>query len=152
LNRGSAGTRIIVLALIILIAAVPWYFIISRNISTMLSDTPEAGVASPAADHPRPEDEVPVPPPPTPSPSPTPEPVQDTVPLGENIFDIKTLDPELFDELNEAISEYNAVAVGLVLYDGEAGEYFTYEFGYADAEDKRFADASTKFRVLRWRN
>ena len=151
MNRGSAGTKIIVLGLIILIAAVPWYFIISRNLDTFLSDepapTPEIPVVEP--ENRPPVDETPVESTPSPTPQPTPVVVDDPdfdIP-GEKIIDIKTADPDLFGELNKTVQDHNAIAVSLVIYDSETEEYFTYEYGYADVEAKRPVDTDTKFRA-----
>jgi len=153
LNRGSAGVKIIVLGLIILIAAVPWYFIISRNLDSFLSGEPIHVQATPDGDPESwpPSDEIPPELPPSPTPQPTPDvtldPDYDLDMLGERVIDIKEIKPDLFRELNESASDHNAIAVSLVLFDSETDEYFTYEYGYADVEENRQVDIDTKFRA-----
>ena len=153
MNRGSAGTKIIVLGLIIFLAAVPWYFIISRNLDSFFSDEPPPAPTIPVIepDNRPPEIEVPHEPTPSPSPSPTPEvihdPDDDDDEPEEKVFNVKTANPDLYKELNDAVSGYDAIAVSLVLFDSETDKYFTYEYGYADAEERRPVDTDTKFRA-----
>jgi len=143
------GVITVLLLVIILIAALPWYFIISRN----LLDPDSLGRTSIPLEPADIVEEVPVETPePTPEPEEEPEPEDEweidfEIPLDDIITDIKTANPELFGELNELSSEYDAVAVSLTVYDGETGEYFTYEYGSADVEARRSVNTDTKFRV-----
>jgi len=154
INRDGKVIIVIMLTLValILVAAMPWYFIISRNIS----DPESLGRTSlpnergdRVEDEQPPEEYEPVPEPePEFEPEPEPEPERDIfIPIDDLVADIRTTSPELFRELNEIASEYNAVSVSLVIYDGETGEYFTYEYGHADTNTSRPVDAETKFRV-----
>jgi len=140
-----------VLVILILIAALPWYFIVSRN----LLDSESLGRTSMPSepvdridDEPLEDDEKPEPEPEPEEPEPEPEPILwFDIPQDDIVTDIRSLNPSLFRELNDISSDYNAVAAGLVVFDGETGEYFTYEYGHADVEAGRLLDADTKFRV-----
>jgi len=159
LSKGSAGFKIIIiLAVIIVIALVPWYFIITRNLDidiNLFERTPaqEEESTGPEASNPV----VETPPPfvePTPAPTPSVDDEQEheqeyepLIPLSETIADIANENPQLLKDRNTVASMHNAVAVSLTLYDGVTGEYYTYEYGYADIEGRRRVDADTKFRV-----
>ena len=144
LIMGKAGGLILILGAIILIALVPWIFILIGNLDLdigldFLSST----------EQPIPEIILPTATPP-PTPAPTPAVVPEATPapaLEEIIIAIASEFPEVYEELNEIASQYNAVAVSLTAFDGNTGEYFTYEFGYADTEARRHVDTDTKFRI-----
>jgi len=145
-NKGKSGIAIILLAALILMALVPWFFIIMRNLG---SDSPAEPTPAPPEE---PAMEITAPTPePTPEPEPEPEPDEPDVepePLHEeSIIEIAGALPELFRELNNLASQYNCVSASLVVFDGDAGEYFTYEFGHADIEARRRVNVDTKFRV-----
>ena len=150
-NRdGKAGITIIILAAIILIALVPWYFIVYGNLKpddNEKADLPDVQSASEAS---LPVEETP----------PVSEPISPDLPAPENesesgevvsnedrIVDISIEYMELADELYEVASSHNAVAVSLAAYDGKTGEYFIYNYGHADVSQGRFVDNNTKFRV-----
>jgi len=140
---GVSGLIILLLGAIILIALVPWAFVVMGNLEW-------GGIraSTSSADQSIPEIILPVDtaPPPTPTPVPTPEPTPDPTP-EETIVAIVNELPELSGELDEIASEYNAIAVSLTAFDGKTGEYFTYEFGHADKEDGRLVNVDTKFRI-----
>ncbi|MCL2079679.1 MAG: beta-lactamase family protein [Oscillospiraceae bacterium] len=159
-KNGKAGAAIVVLCAIIILAAVPWFMIISKNLSgdipylspapfddngDGLQNTDQSGDQNDAAG----------------SDAPTPNANDDnqnnlnarSLPTGPlSPFDAKRIDiseamsdmPEILDQISSA---YNSAAVSLVVYDGDTGEYFTYEYGHADIEAKREAMTDTKFRV-----
>jgi len=147
-KAGKSGVLIIVLAAIILIALVPWYFIVARYLgfgsdsesdSERNENTAVTQTAPPVVEPP---------PEPVQTPQPTPEPIfEPEVPLHETITSIRTDYPMLTGELNEIASHHDSVAVSLVFFDGGTGKYFTYEHGYADVEEKRVVNVDTKFRV-----
>jgi len=148
-ESGKIRVSIVILSAVILIALVPWYFMISRYISG--GDTP-APTPSPVVDT-VPEDAEPEPEPtPGPTPEPTPEP-SDEPDEGEEpepeetVSELAQTHSELFKELNVTASQYNCVSASLVIFDGDTGEFFTYEYGQADSEAKRKVNAETKFRV-----
>jgi len=149
-NRdGKAGTVIIILALIILLAAVPWYFLIAGNLESGGFNLFGPRETTPSEEEP----ELPYEEPDEPEePEPTPEPEEEpdhifTLPNEDTIIDIRTFEPEIFRELAALASGINSVAVSIALYDGDTGEYYTYEHGQADVEARRPVNESTKFRV-----
>ena len=143
-NEGKAGVIIIFLAFIILLAAAPWYFIISRNLDPdYVVIPPSAQPERPREDDCDPDDE----PPPVADVTPGPPEPEPALPLTDIIIDIKTENPDLFSELNTLSSEFSAVAVSMTMYDGDTGEFMTYEYGLADVEERRTVDTDTKFRV-----
>ena len=152
-NSKAGVTAIIILGVIILIALVPWVLIIAETISPSDSGEPTEEIIGNVTDE---EDE--------PDeylqdddgsaleeePEPLPEPEFGPgyeIPLENRIVEISVEHPELFSEMNELSLRYNAVAVSVVAYDGETGEFFTYEYGYADTHEGRLVDSGTKFRV-----
>jgi len=146
---GKAGVIIIILAVIILIALVPWYFIIMGNLDEMTERNPAQSDESDTPDDDSAEDEEIYYEPDYP-----PEPEQEIeqgavieLPPVEIVTDISTVHSGLRDELNEIAAQYNAAAVSLTIYDGESGEFFTYGYGHADLEDRRRVDEDTKFRI-----
>jgi len=146
-NDGKAGIIMILLGVIILVALIPWYLMLSRFLNPdSITEPPVTQTESPGeAEEPLPDDEAPLPeyePEPIPEDEPEPD-----IPIEDTIVEIRTYHPGLFEELNETARSYNAVSVSLVGYDGKTGEYFTYEFGYADTGDRRRVDVDTKFRV-----
>jgi len=148
---GKAGVVILILAIIILIAAVPWYFIIVGNLEAggiNLFGPKEAEEATedesePPDDLIEPEDEQD----PSSEHDETERGDEHNYPPVDKIADIWSVNMDLFDELTEIASDSNAVAVSLVLYDGKTGEYYTYEYGYADIDEERFINLDTKFRI-----
>ena len=159
---GKAGVVIIILALIIIIAMIPWYFIISRNFIDPERSTPEHSDEYTDPDHEPPVDEPPDDEPddypetndeedePEPDEEEPPESEQGSdvqTPYTQSVLSIADIRPELRNELNTISRQYSAVAVSLTVYDGDTGEFFTYEFGNADAEARILADPDTKFRV-----
>ena len=150
-NEGKAGVYIVVLAVIILLAAVPWYFIIVGNLgSNDLNTKPPAPSEEPSDTDPVDPDEEDDPPDESPPPENGHEGGQVPgfeIPTEYNVDSIRVANPDLFRDLNMIAAENNAVAVSLAVFDGETGEYYTYEFGHADTEEKRVVDTDTKFRV-----
>ena len=142
---GKAGGLILILGAIILIALVPWVFIVLGNFDLGI----ELDFLSSNTEQSIPEIVLPTAtPPPTPTPSPEIEPEPTPVPvLEEKVIPIADDFPQLHEELNEIASQYNAVAVSVTAFDGQTGEYFTYEFGHADKEAGRRVNVDTKFRI-----
>jgi len=68
-------------------------------------------------------------------------------PSAEAVYIIADEFPSLASELNKIASRYNCAAVSLVLYDGDAGEYYAYQYGNADIRAKRPVDVDTMFRI-----
>jgi len=66
---------------------------------------------------------------------------------ADQIIDIAHMYPYLKEELDIIALQYNCVAISLVFFDGDIGEYYAYQYGYADLDEKRVIDADTKFRV-----
>ena len=152
-NRdGKAGIVILILAVIILIAAVPWYFIIAGNLeSGGLNLFGPRETEEQAQEPVPPPEEEPEPPPeeepePPPEEEPEPPPVH-VLPHEDIVTDIGTISAETHRELTELSSRINAMAVSLVLFDGDTGEYYTFEHGYANAEERQPVSTDTKFRV-----
>jgi len=63
------------------------------------------------------------------------------------LFDIKTEHPGIQTQLDDIAKQYGCAAVSLVVYDGKAGEFFTYEFGNANIEERQKVTSYTKFRI-----
>lgn len=63
------------------------------------------------------------------------------------VFDIALEHPELAVMLDGIAARYNSAAVSLVVFNGGSGEYFTYQYGYANIAARQAVDADTKFRV-----
>jgi len=146
-KSGKVSTFIIILAIFILIAALPWYFIVSRHLGLreasekpsheLIHDEDTDADELSGNEH----EEVP-----EPSPDISAEPDTADVHDGGNI-DIRSHNPQLFGELNNISSQADAVAVALVYFDGRTGEFFNYEYGHAELETRRSVNIDTKFRV-----
>ena len=95
---GKTGIIIIILGAIILIALVPWFFIVTGNFDWDIG----FDFSSSNSEQSIPEIVLPTSPPPPPSPSPTPKVEPEPTPdpqLEETIIAIATEFPELFEEL-----------------------------------------------------
>jgi len=79
---------------------------------------------------------------PEPTPDPPPPPADRIT-----VTDLVMIDPVLAGELDAESSKHNSAAVSLVIYDGYAGMFYTYSYGYADKSTGRKVNADTKFRV-----
>ncbi|MCL2661886.1 MAG: beta-lactamase family protein [Oscillospiraceae bacterium] len=150
---GKAGVVIIILAITIIIALIPWYFIISSYFNPDESESSDRAAVeeSTEPEYDEPEDE----------PGDEPDPIDEiepdddddsyedghAFPLEDSIVQIRNINNEMFASLNDLSSEYDAIAVSLVAFDGNEGRYFTYEYGHADFETGRLVNADTKFRV-----
>jgi len=143
-SEGKAGVVIVFLVFIILIAAAPWYFIISRNLDPDYVVIPPSAQPDRQGDENRDVEDEPEPDVDVTPPLPEPEPM---LPLTDVVIDIRTENPDLFRELSEISSEFKAVAVSMTMYDGDTGEFMTYEYGLADIENRRAVNTDTKFRV-----
>jgi len=55
--------------------------------------------------------------------------------------------PDIQKELSTIALDYNCAAVSLVVYNGDTGEYFTYEFGNSNLETRDKVTSYTKFRI-----
>lgn len=135
---------IILLTVIIAMALVPWYMVIARLFG----------------------DDVPVP---APVYTQAPEPEYDDegyndylhdddddddeyeyfepIPPGETIMSIYEYFPDLFADLYDISSEFETAAVSMVAFDSRLGEFFTFQYGYADIDEHRAVDLETRFRV-----
>jgi CubicO group peptidase (beta-lactamase class C family) len=152
-SNGKSGILIVILSAIILLAAVPWVFLISNYFSqenipesttTLNGESTHAGSGSQAEQTPEPVL--------SPEPGDSDDPDsnqgdQDASPIELDIQSIADINPELARELNAIASDYDCVAVSMVVFDGDTGEFFSYEFGRADLESRRRVDVDTKFRM-----
>ena len=93
---------------------------------------------------PEPEEPEPEPEEPEPEPEPTPDPEPEP---DEVIISIAEQHPELKRTLDNTAARYNSVAVSFAYFDGDAGEYYTYQYGLADRSSRQSVDEDTKFRV-----
>lgn len=164
-NDGKVSITIIVLGVIILLALVPWYFVIANffgfdfgggddhdedhppSISESeqeSSDTPEYSDTVPDEMEDESDGQIEEPE----------EPYADDVTDNESIANVEvTVRPlssyhsELYSELTSIAAEHNAVSAALVAFDGITGEYYTFEFGFADRDAGRRVNTDTRFRV-----
>jgi len=150
-KSGKAGVTIVILGAIILVALVPWYFVLSRHFSNddTPGQTPPPAEESPLVDS---EPEAGQTPDPEPEPEPAPLPpveqeAEEEPEYEETVAGIAETHPGLLKELNNVASQYNCISASLVVFDGDTGEYFTYEYGYADKDERQKANIDTKFRV-----
>jgi len=63
------------------------------------------------------------------------------------LLSIATEFPDIQRELSSIALDYNCAAVSLVVYNGDTGEYFTYEFGNSNLETRDKVTSYTKFRI-----
>jgi len=77
----------------------------------------------------------------------TPELVQHPASDKVLIIDIATANSQLYKELIAESESHNAAAVSLVVYDGYAGTFHTYQYGYSSIEENRQVNLNTKYRV-----
>ena len=164
-KSGKSGIAIVFLTVIILVALVPWYFIIRGNFGDPENQASTQPSQQVDAEH-EPADEGP----PDNEPDHYPEyedynedeynynyeeadpndseqGSDEQIVRAETVLSIAAIHPGLHDELNAVSRQYNAVAVSMTIYDGEANEFYTYEYGYADLEAGRPVYTDTKFRV-----
>jgi len=64
-----------------------------------------------------------------------------------SIIDIAETYPDLKIKLDEESNSHKPAGVSLVIYDGFAGEFYAYQYGYADIAAGRPIDIDTKIRV-----
>ena len=148
-SNGKAGTAIVVLTALILVALVPWVFVIlnilgsedNAGLFPAPTEEPEAVETEPPDDT-EPEPEQTPPDPDEPNTDEAFEPVYD-----EDVYEISVSHPQLKTELNTSASLFNCAAASLVVFNAGTGEYFTYEYGRADVEAQRKVNVDTKFRV-----
>jgi len=156
LKTGNQKVKIIILSVIILVALVPWVFILVRNlIGSDSRESPPAVIVNPT-ENPTPEPTPSPTPEPTPSPTPiplpeptprrTPEPTPEPEPQ-ERVIEILSEHKEIAEALDKISSKFNCVAVSLVVYDGEKKEYYSYQYGVAVIRTGRSLNTDTKFRV-----
>ena len=55
--------------------------------------------------------------------------------------------PDLHAKLDVESASHSSVGVSLVVYDGHTGDYYAYQYGFADRSAGRKVDAETKFRI-----
>jgi len=151
-NKRKWSVKLILLTVLTIIALIPWFLIILRNINSdetpepasVITETPVISETLP----PTKEPEIvlePVPvfePKSEPAPEPTPEPTPE-----DKITDISAVYPDLSGELDRISSRFNCAAMSLVVYDGDIGDYYAYQYGYADIATQRPVNLDTKFRV-----
>jgi len=85
-----------------------------------------------------------------PDPSPEPGNESDSISLPEDrveIINIAGNYPGLKTQLDEEALSHDSAAVSLVVYDGNAGKYYTYFYGHADISADRPVTADTMFRI-----
>jgi len=148
---GKAGVVILILALFILIALMPWYFIVAGNLDFFNFFDRSPAVAGEASDEDTAiaEDEDP-----SSEDEPEEDPESDSeqgsayeTTIEDTVISLLNAYPDLHRDLNAIATSFNTTAVSLVAYDGDTGEYYTYEHGHADVEARRRVDEDTKFRV-----
>jgi len=64
-----------------------------------------------------------------------------------NIAEIALEYPELSGRLDSVASRFNCAAVSLVAFDSELGNFYVYQYGYANRATRRPIDVDTKLRV-----
>jgi len=153
-KSGKSGVFIVLLAAIILIVLVPWFFLISgilerNDVSDLIG---EFSLSSTGAEAEEPDDEMPLDELLEDETAPTPEPepvIEDdpVLPLDDKVLRIADLFPELQSRLDDITARQNSVSTSLVVFDGVAGEFFTYVHGYADLDARQPANIYTKYRV-----
>lgn len=165
--------KIILLAAGLVVALIPWGFILFRHLghndiidpeppgSEMItgsepsegsSEEPIEGEAeteddgSPDVGESEEEPETTLEPPGTPEPSEEPP---EQVPEYPQIVVENTAnaDPELNDELDRIARKFNCASVNLAVYNGETGEYYTYQYGYANIRERVPVDDDTLMRA-----
>ncbi|MCL2821269.1 MAG: beta-lactamase family protein [Oscillospiraceae bacterium] len=72
----------------------------------------------------------------------TPEPKPEDI-----VIDIAEKLPELKDSLDAMAKRYSCIAVSLAYFDGDAGEYYLYQYGYANTRTEQKVNADTTFRI-----
>ena len=159
-RKVKPGIRIILLTVFITGAMIPWYFVIQRYISNdetpeptpvvtgnqITIDTPPLTQTPDTASEPEPEFEPEPEPEPEPETEPEPEP-EPELPAEDKFTDITATHPDLSGKLDEISLRFNCAAVSLVVFNGDKGEYYTYQYGYADITAQRPVNTNTKFRV-----
>ena len=147
MKKSKTGVVIVILAIVILLALAPWYLVAVRFLAeegfTFFASAAEEESAEEYPDYDyaagsETED----------------YPEQENVPeeepeilIDETIINISDAFPELVNELRILSSDYNSIGVSLVAFDSATSEFFTYQFGFADMEERRHVDVETKFRV-----
>jgi CubicO group peptidase (beta-lactamase class C family) len=164
-NKGGKGLiTIIVLGVFIILAVVPWFFVVTNLFGIELfagsdengdgdlpayvsqpeqdiydgSEDDQTEIPEEVIDEPElPEEE-----------DDTPQTTNDPIANVEmTVNQISSAHSDIYRELNNIASEHNAVGVGVVAFDGNAGEFYTFEFGFADRENGRRVSVDTQFRV-----
>ena len=164
---GKAIIAIIILLIIILAALFLWYLAISKHFGLGGEPTPtpsptpgsnDTTVTDPDNTDPDPGDVNPTDPdngdtdPDNQDPDDTTASNPDgdiTLPGAFSIitFNISSENPDIYRELNAIADQYKCAAVSLVAYDGDTGEFFTYEYGNANIETRSKVTSDTKFRI-----
>ncbi|MCL2249762.1 MAG: beta-lactamase family protein [Oscillospiraceae bacterium] len=168
-NRSGKGLiTIIVLGVFIILAVVPWFFVVTNLFGIELftgSDEngddgyydelppyisqPEQEIEDELEDDYTeiPEEVIEEPEPPEEEDD-TPQTANDPIANVEMIVNpFSSEHNDIHRELNSIASEHNAVGVGLVAFNGSTGEFYTFEFGFADRENGRRVSVDTQFRV-----
>jgi len=154
MKKRKSRTKVLILVIIIVIVQVPRLFLFHRYINDDTQhESPLVAIEEMEVTQKLPALETPTP---TPEPSselltentpyPTSEPEQE-LPPADKIINITEDFPELSSELDKLSMRFNCVAVSLVVYDGDIGEYYVYHYGYADRGSQRPVDEFTMFRV-----
>ncbi|MCL2221023.1 MAG: beta-lactamase family protein [Oscillospiraceae bacterium] len=167
-NYGKATITILILGILILVALVPWFFVITNFFGLelfsgedndyyeehppVINDSEQDPYVTPDYDN-EPDDEEPYEPD---------EEIQEPDEPADNtnhnddasianvemvVRQLSAEHSEIYDELTRLATAHNAVSAALVVFDGDAGEYYTFEFGFADRDTRRRVDDQTKFRV-----
>lgn len=63
------------------------------------------------------------------------------------VINIAEHDLNLKNDLDAESKSHNAMAASVVVFDGFAGTFYTYEYGFASKEHNRAANVNTKYRV-----
>jgi len=170
-NYGKATITILILGILILLALVPWFFVITNFFGLdlfsggddddyyygenppIVGDSEQIPYDPPDENNDGAVDDYPDEPPDVPE---VPDYSGGNPSRGEDdpaanvemvVRQLSAEHPEIYDELTRLATEHNAVSAALVVFDGNIGEYYTFEFGFADRDARRRVDVDTRFRV-----
>ena len=166
MGSGKGITTIIVLGVFIILAIVPWFFVVTNLFGIELfagsdeneyyeqpgyiGDSEEDSQNAHDGDYAEiTDDEY------DEEPTEPPEEEDDTPQIDNDpianiemtINQFSSAHSDIYRELNNIASEHNAVGVGLVAFDGNTSEFYTFEFGFADRENGQRVSVDTRFRV-----
>ena len=166
--KNNFDAKIIILVVCLMIAFVPWSYLLIRNFIDMEDNDRHQSIqeefnepGSSSDDSTLADDISVISEPGTetgtepiitePSPEPSPEIINEEPIIPDHpepvIININELYSGLSDALDEISIRFDCVAVSLTVYDGTGSVYYTYEFGYSDLSTGALVNADTKMRV-----